>query len=214
MVSAFSAARQAEDAEKAAQRKAAPSAPRPAPAQPDAPVPGCRGIEVTDTTVCLPPGVRLALTALGRDPDRLRSERLTSAAAPTERVAGTVQDVVVVDRGVKPSLTAGPTESVLDAGLKAGLDLPYSCKEGACGTCRATTVCGRVAPGDCELDPREIADGSALTYRTRPGTATVSPTLGRRQETPLTDHRTDEPVIDETPARGSARVHCPSRATR
>ena len=35
-------------------------------------------------------------------------------------------------------------ESVLDAALRAGLNLPHSCKAGRCGSCRARLVSGRV----------------------------------------------------------------------
>lgn len=35
-------------------------------------------------------------------------------------------------------------ESILDAALRAGLNLPHSCKAGRCGSCRARLVSGRV----------------------------------------------------------------------
>src|SRR5438105_13886969 len=48
-------------------------------------------------------------------------------------------------------------ESVLYAGLRAGIDLPYECATGTCGTCKATLASGRVldawpqAPGKKHL---------------------------------------------------------------
>ena len=39
---------------------------------------------------------------------------------------------------------AQPGERVLYAGLRAGLDLPYECATGTCGTCKAKLVSGRV----------------------------------------------------------------------
>ena len=42
---------------------------------------------------------------------------------------------------------AGPGERVLYAGLRAGIDLPYECATGTCGTCKAKLVSGRVADG-------------------------------------------------------------------
>ncbi|HYR33429.1 MAG TPA: 2Fe-2S iron-sulfur cluster-binding protein [Burkholderiales bacterium] len=40
-----------------------------------------------------------------------------------------------------------PGEKVLYAGLRAGIDLPYECATGTCGTCKATVVSGRVCDG-------------------------------------------------------------------
>ena len=40
-----------------------------------------------------------------------------------------------------------PGEKVLYAGLRAGIDLPYECATGTCGTCKAKLVAGRVRDG-------------------------------------------------------------------
>src|SRR5688572_989645 len=40
-----------------------------------------------------------------------------------------------------------PGEKVLYAGLRAGIDLPYECATGTCGTCKAKLVSGRVRDG-------------------------------------------------------------------
>ena len=40
---------------------------------------------------------------------------------------------------------ARPGEKLLHAGLRSGIDLPYECSTGTCGTCKATLVSGRVA---------------------------------------------------------------------
>jgi toluene monooxygenase electron transfer component len=42
---------------------------------------------------------------------------------------------------------AGTGEKVLYAGLRAGIDLPYECATGTCGTCKAKLVSGRVRDG-------------------------------------------------------------------
>jgi len=54
---------------------------------------------------------------------------------------------------------ARPDEQVLYAGLRAGVDLPYECGTGTCGTCKAKLVAGRArdawpqAPGRKYLKP-------------------------------------------------------------
>ena len=40
---------------------------------------------------------------------------------------------------------AAPGEHVLYAGLRAGIDLPYECATGTCGTCKAKLISGRVS---------------------------------------------------------------------
>ncbi len=63
--------------------------------------------------------------------------------------------------------TANPL--LLDAGLAAGLDLPYACKGGVCCTCRAKVLEGSVVMDKnhtLELD--ELAAGFVLTCQCRP----------------------------------------------
>ncbi len=38
-------------------------------------------------------------------------------------------------------------ETVLDAAARAGIELPYSCRKGVCGNCRAHLLDGRLVPG-------------------------------------------------------------------
>jgi toluene monooxygenase electron transfer component len=42
---------------------------------------------------------------------------------------------------------ARPGEPVLYAGLRAGIDLPYECATGTCGTCKAKLLSGRIRDG-------------------------------------------------------------------
>lgn len=60
-------------------------------------------------------------------------------------------------------------DSILDAALKMGADLPFACKGGVCCTCRA-----RITEGDVEmevnyaLEPDEVEDGYVLTCQSHP----------------------------------------------
>jgi NAD(P)H-flavin reductase/ferredoxin len=62
-----------------------------------------------------------------------------------------------------------PNESVLDAAQRAGLEVPFSCRKGVCGTCKGRIVSGetRAFAGDA-LSPAERAEGQALFCNTRP----------------------------------------------
>jgi ring-1,2-phenylacetyl-CoA epoxidase subunit PaaE len=65
-------------------------------------------------------------------------------------------------------------DSILDAALAHGADLPYACKGGVCSTCRAKIVEGAV---DMEvnyaLEPDEVAKGFVLTCQSHPKTERV-----------------------------------------
>jgi len=48
-------------------------------------------------------------------------------------------------------ISARPGETLLEAGLRAGLALPYDCRAGGCGLCACTVLQGRVDPGPFQL---------------------------------------------------------------
>ena len=60
-------------------------------------------------------------------------------------------------------------ENILDAGLRNGVDLPFSCKGGVCATCKARLIEGEV---DMDLNqalrPEEIDNGYILTCQAHP----------------------------------------------
>ena len=60
-------------------------------------------------------------------------------------------------------------ENVLDAGLRHGVDLPFSCKGGVCATCKARLLEGQVQMDlDQALRPEEIENGYILTCQAHP----------------------------------------------
>ncbi len=65
---------------------------------------------------------------------------------------------------------AGPDESVLEAGLRQHLVLPYGCRDGACGTCKAKVLRGTVEQdthSQTALSAAEQAQGYALLCRSK-----------------------------------------------
>jgi len=65
-------------------------------------------------------------------------------------------------------------QSVLDAALKQGADLPYACKGGVCCTCKARLLEGKVVMDEnWGLEPDEVAAGFILTCQSHPTTERI-----------------------------------------
>ena len=80
-----------------------------------------------------------------------------------------VSRVSVTLDGAETSFELPGGETVLDGALREGVDAPYSCAGGACGTCRAKVVLGAATMDQNHaLDPHEVADGYVLTCQARP----------------------------------------------
>ena len=66
------------------------------------------------------------------------------------------------------------SDSILDAALKQGADLPYACKGGVCTTCKAKITEGEVNMDvNWGLEPDEVEKGYILTCQSHPKTDKV-----------------------------------------
>lgn len=70
------------------------------------------------------------------------------------------------------SFAARPDQSLLEAGLAAGVPLPYGCSSGSCGACRCRLAAGRVQESDQAraLSEAERAAGYILLCQAQPHT--------------------------------------------
>ncbi len=76
--------------------------------------------------------------------------------------------------GEEHTFEVTPDETILTAAQRANLDPPYACQIGACCTCRAKIVSGKVKMDEREaLSDEEIAEGYALTCQSHPLTNDV-----------------------------------------
>jgi ring-1,2-phenylacetyl-CoA epoxidase subunit PaaE len=103
----------------------------------------------------------------------IHRELFTSGEADAaEEPSGVVvdSDVTVIVRGEKTTVRVGPDDhSVLDAVLPLRPEVPYSCRDGVCATCRALTVEGSVVMRRTTgLDADELGAGYVLTCQARP----------------------------------------------
>ncbi|MFF5103295.1 2Fe-2S iron-sulfur cluster-binding protein [Streptomyces sp. NPDC000134] len=137
----------------------------------------------TAFALCGPPGLvataRRVLAERGADPALVRWELFTAAGTPRPPAqapgpapgAGGTRVTALLD-GRRRAATVRPEDTaILDALLRAHPDVPYACREGVCGSCRAKVLAGEVtADRQHALDERDRAAGYTLTCRARPRT--------------------------------------------
>ncbi|MGH7041395.1 MAG: 2Fe-2S iron-sulfur cluster-binding protein [Acetobacteraceae bacterium] len=136
--------------------------------------------------LCGPPGLLAALapvlTEQGWPAARIHIERFTPAEdaspAPAARPPATAEVpaaiATVIFEGVRTDFPIARNETVVAAGLRAGLALPYACRGGMCCTCRARLLEGQVQmAANYGLEPWETAAGYVLTCQSHPLTAHV-----------------------------------------
>lgn len=126
-----------------------------------------------------------ALLAGGVPAERIHVERFGVALPAGGQVSAVVHEaqpgdaqtarVAIVRDGLRREFPfSGEQASILDAASAAGLEVPFSCTSGVCGTCRAKCVEGEVRmERNFALDKAEVAAGFVLTCQCRPLTDKV-----------------------------------------
>lgn len=130
--------------------------------------------------LCGPHGMvsdaRDVLTALGVPAERVHQELFYVEDDPPSairrdavRVEGPASQVTIVLDGRSTALTLPRDMPILDAAQRFRADLPFACKGGICGTCRA-----RITEGETRmrrnyaLEPAEVEAGYVLTCQAVP----------------------------------------------
>ncbi|MGQ2997849.1 MULTISPECIES: 1,2-phenylacetyl-CoA epoxidase subunit PaaE [unclassified Variovorax] len=136
-----------------------------------------------------------ALLAAGVPEERIHIERFGVAlpsASSTAQVGAVVHEalpgdakrarVTIVRDGLQREITYTEGQpSILDAASAAGLEVPFSCTSGVCGTCRAKCVDGEVRmERNFALDKNEVAAGFVLTCQAHPLTERVTLSFDER----------------------------------
>jgi ring-1,2-phenylacetyl-CoA epoxidase subunit PaaE len=126
-----------------------------------------------------------ALLAAGVPEDRIHIERFGIAPQAGQAVGAVIHQaapgdaelarVTIIRDGLRREIEFRKDQpSILDAASAAGLEVPFSCTSGVCGTCRAKLVEGQVRmERNFALDKKEVADGFVLTCQAHPTTERV-----------------------------------------
>ena len=135
--------------------------------------------------ICGPTGMSDEIEATCREigiaADRIHIERFVSglggkprpkaavpASAPPKAFAALIID------GKRREVPVAEGEAILDAALRAGVDLPFACKGGMCSTCRARLVEGEAKMDiNYSLEPWELEKGFVLTCQAKPVTGRI-----------------------------------------
>jgi ring-1,2-phenylacetyl-CoA epoxidase subunit PaaE len=130
--------------------------------------------------ICGPTGMSEDIEATCRDigiaADRIHVERFVSELGGKPRPKTVVSvtappkafAALIID-GKRREVPVAEGEAILDAALRAGMDLPFACKGGMCSTCRAKLVEGDAKMEvNYSLEPWELSAGFILTCQARP----------------------------------------------
>jgi len=141
--------------------------------------------DVDHVFICGPSGmsedIEATCRAIGIAENRIHVERFVSEFGGKPRPKMVVPPTappkafaaLIID-GKRREVPIAEGEAILDAALRAGVDLPFACKGGMCSTCRARLVEGKAQMEvNYSLEPWELEKGFILTCQARPVTDRV-----------------------------------------
>jgi ring-1,2-phenylacetyl-CoA epoxidase subunit PaaE len=128
------------------------------------------GTDAADAAEMVPFGSTNA--AEPQTPAAATQPRTTESQPPAETDS---TEVTVLMDGRRRTFTMRMNDAtVLDAAMRAGLDLPYSCRAGVCSTCRTKVVSGEVEMDqNYALEDWELEQGYVLACQSRVKTPTL-----------------------------------------
>lgn len=118
--------------------------------------------------------VQITLLTMGFDKDQIHREFYVIEAKPPTPKQYPPQPVQFSFKGITRTIEVNNNQTILEAGLKEGLRLPYTCRAGRCGACAALCVQGSTEMEYNEvLTDEEVSLGQVLTCMAHPLTDNV-----------------------------------------
>jgi len=116
--------------------------------------------------ICGPTGlkesVKTAVQNLGITDDKIFSEDFEVVRDPAEFEAITTRTITIKLDGTNTSVEVTKGKSILEAGLDALLDMPYSCQTGNCLVCKGRLIKGKVKMIGVNKIPEGLQAGEHL----------------------------------------------------
>ncbi|WP_312086833.1 1,2-phenylacetyl-CoA epoxidase subunit PaaE [Acinetobacter variabilis] len=123
--------------------------------------------------------VETVLPTLGIQRNKIHTERFKTGTTPrasAQQIESRTEEKVniILDGRELIIEVSKQDDSILDAALRAGADLPYACKGGVCATCKCKVLQGEVEMAiNYSLEEEEIQKGYVLSCQARPTTQNV-----------------------------------------
>ncbi|GGZ35880.1 phenylacetic acid degradation protein [Echinicola pacifica] len=128
-----------------------------------------------------------ALVKLGKDEESIHRESFyTSSTEEAEAKSPSsdgspaiTREVTIALEGESHTYEVGPGKTILEAGLDAGYDMPYSCQSGLCTACRGKLSSGKVKMDqDAGLSASEKEEGYILCCVAHPESGDIKIEIG------------------------------------
>ena len=125
---------------------------------------------------------RQALESKGVDKKKIHIELFAAAEKQGKQVKQAINGKQAIHSLINVTLDgnhfefplSSDGETILEAALKGGADLPFACKGGVCSTCKAKLLSGEVTMEvNYALEPEEVEAGYILTCQSHPQTKEV-----------------------------------------
>lgn len=116
------------------------------------------------------------LTSKGIEKSKIHSERFTTAEEISENQTKEITSnvLVSVDGDDFEFTLSSNGESILDAAMVVGADVPFSCKGAVCCTCKAKVMQGKaIMDNNFSLSDEEVEQGYILTCQAHPITDNI-----------------------------------------
>jgi ring-1,2-phenylacetyl-CoA epoxidase subunit PaaE len=123
--------------------------------------------------------VETVLPELGIERSKIHTERFNTGTAPkatAQQIESRSEEKVniILDGRELIIEVSKQDDSILDAALRAGADLPYACKGGVCATCKCKVLEGQVEMAiNYSLEQDEVEKGYVLSCQALPTSANV-----------------------------------------